>query len=480
MWSPVPISPGRDEDGYAVDGSQNQPKLERPLYTPEEYINLVLRSGQVMSHDYTNESTEEDPRMLAFFDSLVQREINGWSSDESPESSPERYHRYVPTDNSDTSDGSHSDVEDGFSPFTMAFANAMANEMRSAIGDGAAAVAESRNDETVSSSPPSNPAANTGADETLPTMGTAAPDSATVPKRQSIASFIANKRKEYLNTVAKTEQRSKKKRKNKLGTVVIKGGARLPRVGRCSDSDSSDPEPNGACSSSSSSGSCSGRKLLMEVLEERRRANRGVRKLNRLRSRVADSGSDSASSDRRRGKQVIDDKTSTPGRGSPTEPRPSTSGCGDRSRCRPGCIADRVTSVAAESLSLETPKATATVSCHTSLTAENCLLHRQIGSVDTAKPDATESNSNNIKSICNELPSNELPSNSSNGLTSTSVHAVTVSNNGATNGASSSHQGPPHTTWKEFKRFRNKVERTRRHYRQRTDQKRQQSSDEDS
>ena len=415
--------------------------------------------------------------MLAFFDSLVQREINGWSSDESPESSPERYHRYVPTD-SDSSDGSHSDVEDGFSPFTMAFANAMANEMRNAISDGDAPAATDRDDGAVSNSPTSNPTANTGSDGMLPTTGTAAPDSETVPKRQSIASLIANKRKEYMNIVERTEKRSKqKRRKKKLGTVVITGGAPLPRVGRCSDSDSSEAEQNGACSTSgSSSGSCSGRKLLMEVLEERRRANRGVRKLNRLRSLVADSGSDSATSGRRH-----DDKTSTLGRdgcGSPSEPRPSTSGCGDRSRSKPKCIAtlssDCLTSTATETLPLETPKATATVSCHAPLAAANCLSNRQIESVDAAKADAIQNNGNNSNTICNELPSN-----SSNGLT-TSVLAVTASNNGATNGASSSHQGAPHTTWKEFKRFRNKVERSRRHYRQRTDQKRQQSSDEDS
>ena len=418
--------------------------------------------------------------MLAFFDSLVQREINGWSSDESPESSPERFHRYVPTD-SDSSDGSHSDVEDGFSPFTMAFANAMANEMRNAIDDGDAPVATDRNDGNVSNSPLPNlgtnahDAPNTGSDGTT---GTTAPDSETVPKRQSIASLIANKRKEYMNIVERTEQRSKqKRRKKKLGTVVITGGAPLPRVGRRSDSDSSNAEQNGACSSSgSSSGSCSGRKLLMEVLEERRRANRGVRKLNRLRSLVADSGSDSGSSGRRH-----DDKTSTLGRdgcGSPSEPRPSTSGCGGRSRSRPKCIAtlssDCVTSTATETLSLETTKATATVSCHAPLTAANCLSHRQVESIDAAKADAIQNNGNNSNIICNELPSN-----GSNGLT-TSVLAVTASNNGATNGASSSHQGAPHTTWKEFKRFRNKVERSRRHYRQRTDQKRQQSSDEDS
>jgi len=37
-----------------------------------------------MTHDYSHQSTKEDPRMMAFFDSLVQREIEGWSSEDVP------------------------------------------------------------------------------------------------------------------------------------------------------------------------------------------------------------------------------------------------------------------------------------------------------------------------------------------------------------------------------------------------------------
>ena len=42
----------------------------------------MLRSGQFMTHDYSHQSTREDPRMMAFFDSLVQREVEGWSSED--------------------------------------------------------------------------------------------------------------------------------------------------------------------------------------------------------------------------------------------------------------------------------------------------------------------------------------------------------------------------------------------------------------
>ncbi|KAK7079501.1 hypothetical protein SK128_006608 [Halocaridina rubra] len=33
-----------------------------------------------VNHDYSHGSTKEDPRMMAFFDSLVQREVEGWTS----------------------------------------------------------------------------------------------------------------------------------------------------------------------------------------------------------------------------------------------------------------------------------------------------------------------------------------------------------------------------------------------------------------
>lgn len=63
-----------DLDGRVEDKS-------RSLYTHEEYISLVLNSGSGLSHDYVSQSEQEDPRMMAFFDSLVRREIEGWSSD---------------------------------------------------------------------------------------------------------------------------------------------------------------------------------------------------------------------------------------------------------------------------------------------------------------------------------------------------------------------------------------------------------------
>ena len=101
---------------------------ERPVYTHEEYINLVLRSGHIMSHDYTHQSTEEDPRMMAFFDSLVQRELEGWSSDEYSTNDDDFYERMAQAQAElleIASQPSSDDDEGSFSPFTIAFASVM-------------------------------------------------------------------------------------------------------------------------------------------------------------------------------------------------------------------------------------------------------------------------------------------------------------------------------------------------------------------
>ncbi|XP_019953498.2 DDB1- and CUL4-associated factor 5 [Paralichthys olivaceus] len=83
VWSPYqqPESLG-DLEGRVEDKS-------RSLYTHEEYISLVLNSGSGLSHDYVSQSIQEDPRMMAFFDSLVRREIEGWSSDSDSDLSEE-------------------------------------------------------------------------------------------------------------------------------------------------------------------------------------------------------------------------------------------------------------------------------------------------------------------------------------------------------------------------------------------------------
>ncbi|XP_054723193.1 DDB1- and CUL4-associated factor 5-like [Uloborus diversus] len=76
LWSSFSMKHSDDVDDYLSDQ-----ELLRKVYSHEEYINLVLESGQFMTHDYSHHSVQEDQRMMAFFDSLVQRDIEGWTSD---------------------------------------------------------------------------------------------------------------------------------------------------------------------------------------------------------------------------------------------------------------------------------------------------------------------------------------------------------------------------------------------------------------
>ena len=75
LWSVLPL-PARDT---ALAGDR-----ERRVFSHEEYIGLVMRSsGNMIGGDYSAASTTENPRMMAFFDSLVQREIEGWDTEDS-------------------------------------------------------------------------------------------------------------------------------------------------------------------------------------------------------------------------------------------------------------------------------------------------------------------------------------------------------------------------------------------------------------
>ena len=98
LWSCLPLP-------LSGNSSTLNTERERRVYSHEEYIGLVLREGSMISHDYSSESTKENPRMMAFFDSLVQREIEGWntSDGETENSDSEEYSNMVEDgDESDT------------------------------------------------------------------------------------------------------------------------------------------------------------------------------------------------------------------------------------------------------------------------------------------------------------------------------------------------------------------------------------------
>lgn len=71
VWSTIEYPKMRGTLLEEAQGSDNP----REIYSHEDYVSLVHHSGQYISHNYAEQSTNEDPRMMAFFDSLVQREL---------------------------------------------------------------------------------------------------------------------------------------------------------------------------------------------------------------------------------------------------------------------------------------------------------------------------------------------------------------------------------------------------------------------
>ena len=79
LWSALPLPQARH--------NSRESGRNRQVYSHDEYIRLVMRSDSLVSHDYSNQSVEENPQMMAFFDSLVQREIEGFEGSNSSSSS---------------------------------------------------------------------------------------------------------------------------------------------------------------------------------------------------------------------------------------------------------------------------------------------------------------------------------------------------------------------------------------------------------
>ncbi|XP_058809986.1 DDB1- and CUL4-associated factor 5 [Phymastichus coffea] len=110
LWSPFQISQNCQGGLKREDDREEK---QRRVYTHDEYIGLVLQSNQFMTHDYSHQSTDEDQRMMAFFDSLVQREIQNWSSEEvATPQSPSEPENYNASDRSEPSDSDDSTASD--------------------------------------------------------------------------------------------------------------------------------------------------------------------------------------------------------------------------------------------------------------------------------------------------------------------------------------------------------------------------------
>lgn len=79
LWSPFAAPTWT---GDLVEDTVSSVAGARDVFTHDEYVSIINSSGLNVTHDYSNQNTTEDPQMMAFFDSLVQREIEGWNSDD--------------------------------------------------------------------------------------------------------------------------------------------------------------------------------------------------------------------------------------------------------------------------------------------------------------------------------------------------------------------------------------------------------------
>ncbi|GFR92282.1 DDB1- and CUL4-associated factor 5 [Elysia marginata] len=106
MWSPYSI-PGCT--GHLVHSRRygDDDEIERDAYSHEEYIHMVLQAGSFLSHDYTNGTIDEEPCMIAFFDSLIQREIEQTVDDKDDEDDEDNNHK------SGEGSGNDKDSDDG-------------------------------------------------------------------------------------------------------------------------------------------------------------------------------------------------------------------------------------------------------------------------------------------------------------------------------------------------------------------------------
>lgn len=80
IWSPLKLP-----------GMSGKTDNSRQMFTHQQYFDMMINSNSSLSHDYSHQSTEEDPHMLAFFDSLIQREVErsiSSDSDDSDDTSP--------------------------------------------------------------------------------------------------------------------------------------------------------------------------------------------------------------------------------------------------------------------------------------------------------------------------------------------------------------------------------------------------------
>lgn len=444
-----------------------------------------------MSHDYSQQSMDEDPRMMAFFDSLVQRELEGWSTDESGlDSGNDIYEQIMARGASDdsssteTNRSSHSGEDDGrLSPFTLAFASAMARRARQ-DSNNADDTGNQGNDANINNildqleNESEEPEA--GSSSSLPGQR---PNSA----RKSITDLINQKRKECMSNAKvsgphKKGKSLKKKRFSKIQKRILRAnGEDLESSSSSSDSSSSSSsdqretatnrkrkkrkEENDSPETASDSPTYADSRasdVLKELAAERKKNNNSsLQKLRKIRNRLALNTQDSDSSD---DKNTSNNASEIMMKNSSDRRMPSTETAG------------QITDLDSNSMpkagdgSLDYDKG----DNQQDLVKVNGSEHHEKPADKFADEAATfienAKNTNGLGINVNESAVNGQDPRIEEIVNGSGDSVVCSVANGASSNANTvvSETSDSQPTWTEFKRFKNRVERARRQYRRRT------------
>ncbi len=110
IWSDICCSLPQIWSPFCSPGTTDEDDQPRRMYSHQQYINLVINTGTGLAHDYTSQSLDEDPRMIAFFDSLVQREVDrSFSDSDDSELSPDSLYLNFAVEESESSRESESE-----------------------------------------------------------------------------------------------------------------------------------------------------------------------------------------------------------------------------------------------------------------------------------------------------------------------------------------------------------------------------------
>ncbi|KAK3603057.1 hypothetical protein CHS0354_015750 [Potamilus streckersoni] len=404
-----------NQESENVDTREVQQENERQVYTHEEYINLVLNGGHITTHDYSHESMEEDPRMIAFFDSLVQRELEGRNSDEDYSSNDDDFlvpMGYFSPSDSDTDDASINSASEGdgsFSPFTIAFASIMTTQ--AIEGNDHFPRLSSTEDRLESSD-----------NENIGMMEGQHSDS----HRTHISELVAKKRHELKSIIENRQKR-------KFQAITVSD--------TCSSSSSSDEEENSKCTSTNGHES-----IVNKISTQRQRMLKRLKTMSRILE------SDTESSD--------DNNSSSPENvNCCNSDQPSTS---------TGLVKTAVSDLCDVPKRDQSPehlgpylheKCSSTCSHHGRDIVQGLS---KLCDNDSVKDSGNASGD----SVCDTVVG-----------TSTGTSESHLSHEDSSNQPSTSTDS--HPTWTEFKRFKHKMERARRHYRNHHQNHAKTDSDED-